>query len=39
MLQPGGPRFAVAEGDSLTPVIPGQITFESYVNLTYELAR
>jgi uncharacterized protein YggE len=37
MMQPGGARITMAEGDSLTPVIPGQISFESYVNLTYEL--
>ena len=39
MIHPGGAEMIMAEGDVLTPVIPGQITVESYVNVTYELAR
>ncbi len=39
MMQPGGMELALAEGEAVTPILPGQITVESYVNLTYEIAR
>lgn len=39
MMQPGGTELALAEGEAVTPILPGQITVESYVNLTYEIAR
>ncbi len=39
MMQPGGMELALAEGQVVTPILPGQITVESYVNVTYEIAR
>jgi uncharacterized protein YggE len=36
MMQPGGIELALAEGEAVTPILPGRITVESYVNLTYE---
>ncbi|MGI6398334.1 MAG: SIMPL domain-containing protein [Desulfomonilia bacterium] len=39
MMQPGGMELALAEGEAVTPILPGQINVESYVNLTYEIAR
>jgi uncharacterized protein YggE len=39
MMQPGGMEIALAAGEAVTPILPGQITIESYVNLTYEIAR
>lgn len=39
IVQPGGMEMALAEGDAIVPITPGQIVVESYVNVTYELAR